>query len=205
MKQTVSEEIVAYMERHGITHRAPKQVWMKMVNLGNSFETATNWLVATGHYDDFQRGNATDEVRKQLGKRCRYYDELAPVFTRGAPADIAPSESSNETVSDAGQHDPSQEQVTAGEVNDNSTVTESAGGLYSQLPHVSMVQGITVRPHGGDTKPKGEDYSRSLQKLELESKKAQLRADIVCSTALNRKKMLDAGIDLKEVNRVLPQ
>ncbi|EGZ20945.1 hypothetical protein PHYSODRAFT_373785, partial [Phytophthora sojae] len=168
-KQSVCNEIVAHLKGQGIMHRGAKNVWMKMDKLENTFETATNWLLANGHYADFQRGSVAGDVRRQLEKLCRYYDELAPVFQRGVPASTAPSEgSSDTTLSDAG-HDPGM---------------DSARMVQSQSPHIR--------------------YSRRLQEFELECKKAQLQADVACNTALNRKKMLDAGIDIKEVDRVLP-
>lgn len=192
-KQSVCNEIVAHLKGQGIMHRGAKNVWMKMDKLENTFETATNWLLANGHYADFQRGSVAGDVRRQLEKLCRYYDELAPVFQRGVPASTAPSEgSSDTTLSDAG-HDPGM---------------DSARMVQSQSPHIRVVQGTDACPRGGpqpDAKLNAEEYSRRLQEFELECKKAQLQADVACNTALNRKKMLDAGIDIKEVDRVLPQ
>ncbi|KAJ8525323.1 hypothetical protein ON010_g15791 [Phytophthora cinnamomi] len=213
-KQTVCEDIVAFMKNQGISHRGNKQVMMKMFKLESSFETGTNWLVANGHYTDFRLGKTSVDIRKKLGKLCQYYDELAPVFLRGDPAEAELSQSSNETVPDAGQHDALT--GAAVEITKNSRMTDSAEELYSQSPHLSVMQcsgSLSETPSQlgardgtkADAKLAFEDYSRSLHEMEMQSKKTQLRADEICHVALNRKRMLDAGIALGEVNRLLPQ
>ncbi|GMF14476.1 unnamed protein product [Phytophthora fragariaefolia] len=200
-KQPVCDEIVGYMVKRGITHRGDKQVWAKLVKLENSFETATNWLLAKGHHAAFQLGEAHHDVRKQVKKLCRYYDELLPVFQQGIPASAARSESSSKTVSNA---DASQDKIFRSNQSKSSNETDVMVELCSQSPRLSR---LLPDPESQINAPGGtqsQTYDLSLQKLQLESKKSQLRADEICNMALNRKKMLDAGIGLEEVDRVLP-
>ncbi|KAG3091090.1 hypothetical protein PI125_g17523 [Phytophthora idaei] len=53
-KRPLCEEIVAYLEMEGITHRDADQVWTKIVLLQKQVEAATNWPIAYEHYGSFQ-------------------------------------------------------------------------------------------------------------------------------------------------------
>ncbi|OWZ10291.1 hypothetical protein PHMEG_00016883 [Phytophthora megakarya] len=186
-------EIIACMKDKGITHRAAPAVWHKIHRLEKSFKTATSWLVAEKHFADFQKGTLSEDVKKKLEKQCPYYDELSVAFSRGL---------SSRSVRQGRCVDKKKvckEQKTR---DDDDTDEEV---WSSQSPHLPLRQrdkasaACSTRTHTNDS------HRQRLLEIELESKKAQFKAETVCSVALNRKKMLDAGISQEEVDRLLPQ
>ncbi|KAG7393330.1 hypothetical protein PHYPSEUDO_009534, partial [Phytophthora pseudosyringae] len=196
-KQTLYEEIMACMAENGLTHRTAKQVQMKLMTLAQTFENTTNWLAAHGHFAAFQRGETTKEVRKILNKRCPYYDELAVIFRSGS---CIKSSTDPRSVADVPR-----KKVPSSEGGEDSEETEDDEELHSRSPHLpAKCAAARATPlsqvDGGesDCKLKLDTHSQHLLEIELKSKMTQLEADAICSVALNRKKMLDAGISQEE-------
>ncbi|KAG2774314.1 hypothetical protein JG687_00009801 [Phytophthora cactorum] len=111
---------------------------------------------------------------------CPYYEELAAVF-RG-------NKSREQVPTSRGSYD-----------------GDDADEDGQQSPNLPPVQSGMPEEVECDSKQHFESHTRRLLDVEFECKTIQLEAATICDVALSRKKMLDAGIDRDEVDRLLPQ
>ncbi|KAF1772262.1 Homeodomain-like [Phytophthora cactorum] len=125
-------------------------------------------------------GEVANDVKKKLAKMCPYYEELAAVF-RG-------NKSREQVPTSRGSYD-----------------GDDADEDGQQSPNLPPAQSGMPEEVECDSKQHFESHTRRLLDVEFECKTIQLEAATICDVALSRKKMLDAGIDRDEVDRLLPQ
>ncbi|ETK96190.1 hypothetical protein F441_01032 [Phytophthora nicotianae CJ01A1] len=169
-KSSLCEEIVAYLEMEGITHRDADQVYDKILRLQNKVEAATNWLIVHKHYDVCQRGEVGRVAKKRLVKMCPYYEELAAVF-RG--------DKSTKSSSMAQKQVPTRKRCDG--INDTD----------EEEKHAAAAQCKMTDEADRDNKQLFDSHTNRLLDSGFKCKKVLLEAEKICGVALNRKKMLE--------------
>ncbi|KAE9355186.1 hypothetical protein PF008_g4176 [Phytophthora fragariae] len=87
-KMALMREIVEDMERNGIQHRTPQNVYYQIHNLRRRFDPVKKWLEDEGKLASFRRGEEAESVATEVARRCPQFRELMPVFDqhKGTPS-----------------------------------------------------------------------------------------------------------------------
>ncbi|ETN24667.1 hypothetical protein PPTG_00891 [Phytophthora nicotianae INRA-310] len=195
----VVDEIYGSLLVHGIKHRSRGSVDVKVLELMHSFEKVDHWLQRKGIY--YLDRNSRAE-RKVL-KACPYYRELSRLLQSSRPVGVVISHghsidaASFRTVNDALEYF------------DNDDVTTYNIGFKRLLNNDN---GETTRKEVNGTKIDIYDAGQrrlleaekavrhELFKLELQAK----RDEAICVRVKSRKELLELGVTIEEVNRLMP-
>ncbi|RLN98970.1 hypothetical protein BBJ28_00000953 [Nothophytophthora sp. Chile5] len=218
-KRALSREIVVMLKEEGIMHRTPTGICRKIWTVVHAYATARSWLVSSGLHEAYGRGQVDQSVRDKVRQTCPRFDELAPTlqevsFVRG---DI--DEDSDDDVEPA-RVCSSASPVVQYAVEANVPQIRSSAPSFVPPAVVQDAQSTPLQSgnDGGraavDAVARDEHAERLLEcelagkkaivEYELEAKKIQLQIEMICQTALKRKKLLDAGLPREEVDRILP-
>ncbi|RLN98980.1 hypothetical protein BBJ28_00000960 [Nothophytophthora sp. Chile5] len=204
--------------KEGLQPRSPAAIQLKIGALTKQFTEAEQWLKAHG-LQDF----AANEVEeRQVLHLCLHYNELKSVMR-----DVLFPPSMAQTCSDKPGDGSATESESACATVDQDA---SPGAKHVQGSVVTQLSGGTAQRASTQARPKGSkrrakrtrmeelppcqtetrgaasrsgepDERRKLFEFELQVKHDQA----VCGRALERQKMLRAGIVREEVDRLLPQ
>ncbi|OWZ00655.1 hypothetical protein PHMEG_00028111 [Phytophthora megakarya] len=184
------DEIHQLLLDHGITHRSRGSIDTKIWGLMHSFEKVEHWLRKKGlhHIDPDSR------IERKVLRTCPYYRELACSLK---PSQLA-STLNNETHQDAYSDDDEEDVVSIG------SKRVSTDDEDKSLNEVRMEElSETADTYDSDLAKLMEaekEVRREIFKLEIQAK----RDEAICVRVGMRKELLELGISIEEVDRLMP-
>ncbi|KAE8963022.1 hypothetical protein PR003_g4505 [Phytophthora rubi] len=175
------QDVVSLLKENGIGQRSVSSVWSKIYRIERQWENANAWLKNSGLLDAYQAGEVDDEIRASVNKLCPRFNWVSPVFRNARMGtDEAAATDEHEAADDSDSEHGSQ------------LVTQKA----------AMTTKESAKKF--DIEDEGHQHRQKLFQCEYEAKRAQADVEIVCARVLGRQRLLNAGVDPKVVDDVLP-
>ncbi|KAE9013331.1 hypothetical protein PR001_g14140 [Phytophthora rubi] len=194
----LTHEIHDFMRKYGINYRTPSSIRIRVLTLEHQLHHAETWMRSRG----LRRHDASEKTEQTVLQMCPYYAEIKSLLRTKKPSSETPR---------AHQESYYQEEVASTE--EEPEVDESGGssrkrGSIGECPDVS--KRMRIEPQLQHVQAEGSsavvlleaepDERREFFELELQVK----RDHAICVRAKARNELLELGVPLDDVDRLLP-
>lgn len=201
-KGPLFDEINAMLRVQNMRELTGIEIRVKISTLVKSFKAANSWLAETGLHEalDMERATGGNDVKGHVVQLCKHYDLLAPALS-GHVNDGNDDDDDDGFADDEAKTKLDQEAAKQpSEAADNQT---SKGKATPPPPPQPKKRRSSKQPEKTTDKEKQQQlFDLECQKLQcdIEAKQVQLMVE----KTLARKKLLDAGISMAEVDKIFP-
>jgi hypothetical protein len=181
----------------------------------NSFKAANSWLSETGLHEalGIERAAGGNDVKSHVLQLCKHYDLLAPVLTGHVSSGNDEEGEDNDVEMEDHDVQAKRDQEAAAKlaaVNSNKSIPspKSTPPLAANKKRRNSTNGSSSKQQQVD-KQLGIDREKQQQLFDLECQKLQVdieakQVQLMVEKTLARKKLLDAGIPVAEVDKIFP-
>ncbi|KAG7393337.1 hypothetical protein PHYPSEUDO_009541 [Phytophthora pseudosyringae] len=197
-RRILVKEIHESLLAHGIKHRTRGSVDIQICELMHSFEKVERWLQRKG----LRHLEPNSRAEHKVVKACPYYRELSHVLNSSRSAADASSQThrryevSTGTAKDVGYSD--EDEAGLPDIDSKRVPSSDKGkraGMEHDYDHVEMGDADRTRLLEAE-----KAVRRELFKVELQSKSDEA----ICVRVKSRMELLDLGISIDEVDRLMP-
>ncbi|KAF1336539.1 putative Ars binding protein 1, partial [Globisporangium splendens] len=216
-KAPLVEEINGMLRGQNLRDLTGIEVRVKIATLVKSFKAASSWLSETGLHEalDIERAAGGNDVKSHVLQLCKHYDLLAPVLTDHVSSSNDEEDEDNDVEMEDHDTQAKRDQETAAKL----AAANSSKSIPSPKPtpppaankkrRNSTNSGNNSNKQQQADKQLGIDREKQQQLFDLECQKLQVdieakQVQLMVEKTLARKKLLDAGIPVAEVDKIFP-